>query len=70
MAESGFPWVQFDKDARKVFLHPGKGTTSQWAALGFNVGAEGQYPATADKKWGFMTLTKLDCGLARATSVS
>lgn len=47
MANSGFPWVQFDKGARKVFLHPGKGGTSNWgAAVGFNVGADGTYTIT------------------------
>jgi alpha-tubulin suppressor-like RCC1 family protein/serine/threonine protein kinase len=44
MADTGFPWIQFDQEAQKLLLHPGNFGTSQWAAaLGFNVSADGQY---------------------------
>ena len=44
MANSGFPWVRFVPNIHKVFLHPGKSSTHQWAAaLGFNVPLDAQY---------------------------
>jgi hypothetical protein len=44
MAGNDFPWVQFDKGARKILLHPGDFDTSQWgASVGFNVAEDGQY---------------------------
>ena len=44
MTNGGFPWVRFDAKLHKVFLHPGKSSTYQWAAaLGFNVPADAQY---------------------------
>ncbi len=44
MTSNGFPWIQFDRNARKVLLHPGKSGTSQWgASLAFDVTADGEY---------------------------
>jgi hypothetical protein len=44
MAETGFPWIQFDRAAHKLLLHPGNFGTSQWAAaLGYDVSENGEY---------------------------
>jgi len=44
MADTGFPWIQFDQEAHKLLLHPGNFGTSQWAAaLGFDVPEDGPY---------------------------
>ncbi len=44
MAGSGFPWILYDRAARRILLQPGKYGDSQWgAALGYDVPGEGQY---------------------------
>jgi alpha-tubulin suppressor-like RCC1 family protein/serine/threonine protein kinase len=44
MANGDSPWVKFDKNRHKVFLHPGKSSTYQWAAsVGFDMAADASH---------------------------
>ena len=44
LTQGGFPRVQFDRKLHKIFLHPGRSSTYQWAAsLGFPVASDRQY---------------------------
>jgi alpha-tubulin suppressor-like RCC1 family protein len=44
MASTGFPWILFDRDRRRIVLQPGLSDTSQWgAALGYDVAVAGEY---------------------------